>query len=816
MVDVNEDALAVTMKIRRDTRVAKDRAIAERAASAGELALPPPVPSAAPPSVPPPLSLEATVAVPPPAPKPPVDPETAYRRARLGVVAAIALVLLLVWIVQRRKGLAIVMLGALFVAGCRVDSSSDDFDRMLDRWTENARTNMTEETSASFRDDVVVPFIRREMPNPFSAGGKESGKPWAGRAEKVYETGLRDVCGGMESLWSLYGINCNHASAIFKEGCREPFIVLLSAYDMRLNAKEAVARVQEAEKAIGQSERKCFLRLLAALSRYRLSSGGNLADAKKQFKALFEEWVRDGKFSADDEIPLYYMHNSLFGADIGCLDSFPFLSWSRLIETAKAAHYEATAVAGKGVSSSVNERGWKMLRNRHRRAFKMLDEAEQARPGRIETLYTRLWLDGDSRMGSRAYRQRLFEEISGKRLDDAESIDNFVWFNLYPRWGGDRGRRQMLRFADACYKTQRHDTMLPYFYADTMCRYVRDSATDPHEYFRGHPDVADKCIDVCMRQTTNELAAGYARLHAPFVGAAVAFYAGRYEKAAEFDPYFFAEGEKFKMLFFDEEAIVISVAAFAGAHSNLCVELQRMYDGGRCRELLGKIAELPKETFGNVSTMRHIRLLEFNARMKVDFAEGKTVAGKVLSYFPGWWDRGWWRTDNKSWQTWKGFRWEDHVTWRARIPKNHELKFVLAPKPRTDGRHVLVASRCVYEETHHLPINKIPFVTVIWEKDRTGVYVEDNYYKMFKIKPKKAMWKPATRDARDIRIVCDDGRVDVFVDGGDEPVVSTTEHAAAIHRSPEIGFARFHGENVKISDVAVRLPSSGSPGAKTP
>ena len=119
MVDVNEDALAVTMKIRRDTRVAKDRAIAERAASAGELALPPPVPSAAPPSVPPPLSLEATVAVPPPAPKPPVDPETAYRRARLGVVAAIALVLLLVWIVQRRKGLAIVMLGALFVAGCR-------------------------------------------------------------------------------------------------------------------------------------------------------------------------------------------------------------------------------------------------------------------------------------------------------------------------------------------------------------------------------------------------------------------------------------------------------------------------------------------------------------------------------------------------------------------------------------------------------------------------------------------------------------------------------------------------------------------------
>ena len=66
-----------------------------------------------------------------------------------------------------------------FAAGCRVKSSSDDFDRMMDRWTENARTNMTVETSASFRDNVVVPFIRREMPNPFSAGRKESGRPWS-------------------------------------------------------------------------------------------------------------------------------------------------------------------------------------------------------------------------------------------------------------------------------------------------------------------------------------------------------------------------------------------------------------------------------------------------------------------------------------------------------------------------------------------------------------------------------------------------------------------------------------------------------------
>ena len=100
MVEANEDALAVTMKIRRETRIAKERAAAEGAA--GEVSLPPPVPAAAPH----PASLEATVSVLPSIPTtPPPDAEAAFRRARLGVVAAIVLALLLVWIAQRRANL---------------------------------------------------------------------------------------------------------------------------------------------------------------------------------------------------------------------------------------------------------------------------------------------------------------------------------------------------------------------------------------------------------------------------------------------------------------------------------------------------------------------------------------------------------------------------------------------------------------------------------------------------------------------------------------------------------------------------------------
>ena len=104
MVDSSEDPMAVTMKIRRETRVAKERAATERAA-AGEMRLSPQIPSAGGTlRVGGDATSAATVSVPdrPSAPVRSTDPETAYRRARMGVVAVVVLVLLLIWIRQRR------------------------------------------------------------------------------------------------------------------------------------------------------------------------------------------------------------------------------------------------------------------------------------------------------------------------------------------------------------------------------------------------------------------------------------------------------------------------------------------------------------------------------------------------------------------------------------------------------------------------------------------------------------------------------------------------------------------------------------------
>ena len=689
---------------------------------------------------------------------------------------------------------------------------SPDFEEMIDRWTENARTNLTEETTVRFRDNVLIPFVRREIPNPFSPGGEEHGKPWAERAEKVYETGLRDMCGGWDSLKYLTPKNCEEAANLRKNGCNEPFITLLSALDNNLqwhiDPKESLKRIEEADNAIGARPSSAFLKLLVAQFKC-LIWRGSYDDRITRFK----EWLNSRKFSSEDELPVYYLHRTFFGNDIGCLEGFPFLSWACTVETAYATFSEASAVAGNGIASSFSHKGRQMMLERSGIALEMLNDADKIRPGRIESMSRRLYIAGECRRGYYDMRQKIFNEVSALRLDDPRTIGDYTWFNLYQRWGGSHS--QMRRFAQACYNTKRHDTLLPYFYAETMCKFVRDSKRDPYEYFRTHPRVVDKCIEVCMRQATNELAHGYVRLRAPAVGAAVAYYAGRYEKAMEFAPYIQGYFEHFysnyrdglDLFFFDCTKIYDSIwAIYLGKYKQIALSLQRLYDEGKYKELLEQIPAIPGDAYDRQEFLRHVRTLEFNARMKVDFEEGKDVRAKVLSYFPGWCDEGWWRTDDWSWQTWKSFGFRNHVSWRAQIPKNHELELVLRPKPGTKGRHVLVVVRRVYEETRHLPLNGIPFVTFIWEKDRTGVYLENDYYKLEKIDPDRAVWKPAKGEERKIKVVLNDWRVEVFVDDGDEPVVSTQKYAMTIERSPEIGYASFVGDNVKISNIAVRKP----------
>ena len=693
------------------------------------------------------------------------------------------------------------------------------FDAMMREWTDNVRTNTAVETAASFRDDVVVPFVRREMPNPFAPGGAEADREWAAEASAVYEAGLRFIC---DSKWWIGLVDeriCSRANALAKRGCEEPFILLWSAladdmdwYRTTKNSGPRLARALEIAKSRKGTE---LLQLVLCYYRWLSRNGSSGEDIKKALRA----WLASKTFGKEDEVALYSVCTTFaFGYDHGWFDGIGDMKWAATLDAANAAVDDAQKSTTRGVASRVMRRGWRTLHEMHDSVRSLLDKAETFGPGRAETLRTGLWAEGESRGGRRKRFDELFRDLASRRLDDGESLNFYIWYRLYPRWGNTRGYDEMLRFAEACYETGRHDTQLPYFYAELQCRYVRDSNTDPYKYFRDNPEIAERCIDVCMRQVTNEYACGYVRTHAPFVGEAVAFYAGRYEDAARISaPNYYCNRYNFSTIFsdLDQEEINDRAEAFEGSQSNVCIRLQRMLDDGRYRGVREEVERLRKTAaFKNTDSCywecRMLELLLLDVVMATDFKAGESVAARIPSYLHGWSGCGWWRCSDSTMQTYQAFSWEHGMTWLAKLPKAHELEFDFEPKPKSSGRHVLVVSRAVREESHYRPLNGLPFVTLIWEKDRIGAYLSSDYYSIINVDDSMASWADAKEAKRRVRIVCDGQSVSLYVGDAVEPFCKSSRFAEAIRESPERGMATFRGENVRISNIVVRRnPENG-------
>ena len=695
--------------------------------------------------------------------------------------------------------------------------SQREFNSMVREWTQNARTNMTVETTAKFRDTVLLPFMRREMPNPFVPGGMEAGKTWAKEANDVYDAGLRLICDeNYYHVWIPDDRVSRRAGKLVEQGCEEPFILLLSAFDPEIDwingSKESRKRFGKSREIVEKGGSLSFINVLLSYYSYRFGAN-RPGDAPS---VSFRKWLAARSFTNADEIPVYTLCHAFCGtAAYEMFTAMKQFAWANSMGLAEKTMNEARSVAGGGVASKVSRRGWQMLAENADVANRLLDKAEAARPGMFETFRARQWIAGESRRCTREMSDIFFRALTSERLDDPDALVTFYcWYRLYPRWGQTPDHEEMLRFAHACRDTQRHDTMLPFFGAEILCRYLRDSHADPYQYFKLRPEEAQWCIDACLRQATNENACGYARIRAPFVGSAVAFYAGRYEDVGKFDPSLAAAvAERYTdRIFSDTIEVYDNANMFSSMHSNLCIRLQRLYDDGRFDEIMAEIGEIKKgdelksgKWPDRYWLERFVRHLELDIQMKTDFEKGRDVAALIPKYVHGWWGH-WWRCNDRTMQTYRPFSWENHMTWRAKLPKAYELEFSLEPKPKSSGRPVVVISRFVHEESRHLPVNGLPFVTLISEENRIGAYISSDYYEMFNVDPDKANWREGQGKKQKIRIMCDGKRIDVFVGESATPLASSKKFAYAFRRAPKYGFLRFHGDNVRVSDIIVRLP----------
>ena len=693
------------------------------------------------------------------------------------------------------------------------------FAEIVDEWAENARTNALIETHRQFVDRKVIPLVLREVENPFVAGGAEADKPWAEEGNALFNRLIRVVCDRPYFAGYPRREDMERAVALVKRGCCDPLVRIFAAMEQITagwyGGDEVSKKLHEVEKSL-VDQRDGFLWMLIGYYRdYVYQTYGGIPVPKDEVWKRFMAWMRNRKFSSEDEVVLYHLAEYCGGfAASGVFDGMSEFAWADALGTAYEEIREGRKSAGDGVSSSITPKGWRDLNEKSSWAMRSVEEAEMLAPNRAETARLGIWTEGESRHGRAVNFESWFRRLTSLRLDDPQGLGFFVHYRLYPRWTGDRQYRELLYFADACYSTGRHDTMLPYFYAELQCRYVRDAEINPRDYFRKNPEITDRCLDVCLRQTTNESTCAYARIMSPLVGSYIAFNAGRYDQTNLFSRIdrnitrMYAVGEVFP----DCNAIY-HLLALALGRRDFFAELCRMFDRGQYRELLASAEkEWPRivRADGTDAECQFLGGLIFNARMKSDFDKGKDVVASAPPYYPGWGNSGWWRSGDCVWDSYpNAFNWEKSLTWRAELPWAHELEFSLTAKPKTEGRHVLVVSRFQHERAHWRPINKLPYFTFIWEKDRTGLLVGNDYCRMFDIPSAAAIWTASNSPSRKIRIVCDGERISVFLDGGETPVWSSTEYAGAIRRALPFGFARFRGDNVRLSGVRVRKPKGG-------
>lgn len=681
------------------------------------------------------------------------------------------------------------------------DARPQSFEGLLREWSENARTNAPIETTAQFVARDVRPIVDAECPNPFRPGGAEVNKPWSREGRLLYGRLIQILCGESPSCWWYGEDTVKQAKALVSRGCRDPLVQIFAALDPW---KEANRKLEVLEASFPEEG---FLRVVSAYFRARFAGGLSAHDVR----ARFVDWMRQRAFTSEREQALSHLAENLVLRDVSELfGEFKGFDWAMHLAEAEETMNEGRQSAGGGVPKSISTKGWNDLSNKSAWAWKSLDEADDIHSNRVETVRRRLWVMGESRQGRKADLDALFRQMTALRLDDPDGLGTYVWHRLYPRWGCCCGYGDMLKFADACRRTERHDTMLPYLHAELQCRYVRDAELDPRAYFASHPDIVDSCLEACSRQMTNDTASAHVRWLAPYVGSFVAFQAGRYAETNLFSAMDWLVRNYWDVArIFPDPDVVYSYRALAGQHGDLCVRMQRAFDEGRYEDVL-KEAETAKSWLYQggqpLDATTFVGKLLVNARVKLGLGRGEKVFAEALPCYPGWRNYSWWRSGNCVWDSMPNtFAWKGGLRWRAELPLEHELEFELEPKPKTDGRHVVVVSRFQHERSHHLPLNGIPYVTLVWEKERTGLVVKDDYYRMFKIDSSELTWIPASGPSlrRKIRIVCNGNRLSVFVDGETSPVWSSDAFFKALRKAKPVGFAEFRGDNVRISKVFV-------------
>ena len=615
-------------------------------------------------------------------------------------------------------------------------------DSWLKDWSENVKTNTAIETCASFREAKLRPFLMAQM----DPGGVATADE-----RKILNASINHIFG--DSGYKHFK-DRKKLVEILDRTAKKPFATMVRAFCDNKSIAESMA-----------------------------------------------DWMIDGDFHGEDMRCVFWTlrNNGVFdSAGAKVLEKIEKSSvdeWLKVLIRIDVERDAAWKARGGGYANTVTEEGWNGYSNHgdackaaFKRAMELHDYPEPA------YLFSSLG----------PFDDKIFVAATSKQLDFDGFFGNFLWYNCYPRWCGSLAK--MKAFAERCYETKRHDTMIPYMYAESMLRMAKDAGEKQEVYFRAHPEELDKIIEVCLPQISNTNAFEKVRQEAGVFATLAYSIKGDWENTGKTWNSFWhgtLPSETWSVV----QELSHWWMIWDGISGRNRKELQRMhamFAAGDFEGFSKAAAELRASGVKlDKAESTYLHETELAAWMKTGFLSGKTLDVPFPKDKVSWLTYGgYWRMDGKCAYQRGAYKAGCQFEWDVVVPGEFRIEFEIAHDGNGDDWRFDFCQKPA--DPSLADCGDYPYLMLRFSKSgATAVFGEwDDVKDGGSGKPIQFPYEGGNLR---LAIVYKGGKVSVFAGDAEKPILETEESADYLKDVKE-GKFQFNGAGVKMLSMKVMSP----------
>ena len=511
------------------------------------------------------------------------------------------------------------------------------------------------------------------------------------------------------------------------------------------------------------------------------------------------KWLESEQFVGEDMRCVFWTLRSNRGnfsdkAMLPAIEAASVDEWLKLLWRIRYESDSAWEERGGSWASSVTEAGWKGF-HEHGKACNAAFRRARELHGYPEAAYGYVMLG--------PFSDGLFSETTTALLDYDNVLDKYLWYNCYPRWCGSIAK--MRAFAERCYETKRHDTMIPFFYAYSVLKSVVDEGGQQKEYLVKNPEVADKIIEVCEPQIENRNAFWYIRQMSCFACALAYSVKGDWKNAAEAygkeRGYHYSSGNW--SLFQDFSTWGTIWSGISGPNGNEMRRLHEIFDAKNYDVFVKELEGLESRVKLSDGEHSYAAWAKQEALSRLGLSRKRPLVadfGTIMWLRAG----GWWTCDGSCVYCDRDYKSDCLIEWNVKTPGEFRLELEIEPIEGNDNWRFDFCQKTTDQALLNNYSLRRLFLMILASKDQTTAQLGHWRRDTDELESEKVPFR-YEGGVLHVIIIYDDGKATVFLGDTDRPVFETTEFARVLRPVKE-GKFQFNGSGVRILSVKVFQP----------